>query len=108
SFFNYTLDGTSYSLSTATADSFFVSTGNATSPATLIMAFKKSQPNINIDFYTMGGDVGTFPALFMTANQYDDTLITLVTPFNITFTTYGVPGQFIEGSFTGQFREKMN
>jgi len=109
SFFNYTLDGTNYSLSTATTDSFFVSTGNATSqPATLIMAFKKSQPNINIDFYTQGGAVGTFPLMFMTANQYEDSSITLVTPFNITFTTYGSVGQFIEGNFTGQFREKLN
>jgi len=109
SFFNYTLDGTNYSLSTATADSFFVSTGNATSqPATLIMAFKKNQPNINIDFYTQGGAVGTFPVMFMTANQYGDSSITLVTPFNVTFTTYGVVGQFIEGSFTGQFREILN
>ena len=109
SFFNYTLDGTNYSLSTATTDSFFVSTGNATSqPATLIMAFKKSQPNINIDFYTQGGAVGTFPVMFMTANQYEDSLITLVTPFNVTFTSYGVVGQFIEGSFTGQFREILN
>jgi hypothetical protein len=109
SFFNYTLDGTNYSLSTATTDSFFVSTGNATSqPATLIMAFKKSQPNINIDFYTQGGAVGTFPVMFMTANQYEDSSITLVTPFNVTFTSYGVVGQFIEGSFTGQFREILN
>ena len=109
SFFNYTLDGTNYSLSTATTDSFFVSTGNATSqPATLIMAFKKSQPNINIDFYTQGGAVGTFPLMFMTANQYEDSSITLVTPFNVTFTSYGVVGQFIEGSFTGQFREILN
>ena len=109
SFFNYTLDGTNYSLSTATADSFFVSTGNATSqPATLIMAFKKNQPNINIDFYTQGGAVGTFPVMFMTANQYGDSSITLVTPFNVIFTTYGVVGQFIEGSFTGQFREILN
>ncbi len=109
SFFNYTLDGTNYSLSTATTNSFFVSTGNATSqPATLIMAFKKSQPNINIDFYTQGGAVGTFPVMFMTANQYEDSSITLVTPFNVTFTSYGVVGQFIEGSFTGQFREILN
>jgi hypothetical protein len=109
SFFNYTLDGTNYSLSTATTDSFFVSTGNATSqPATLIMAFKKSQPNINIDFYTQGGAVGTFPVMFMTANQYGDSSITLVTPFNVTFTSYGIVGQFIEGSFTGQFREILN
>ena len=109
SFFNYNLDGTNYSLSTATADSFFVSTGNATSqPATLIMAFKKNQPNINIDFYTQGGAAGTFPVMFMTANQYGDSSITLVTPFNVTFTSYGVVGQFIEGSFTGQFREILN
>ena len=109
SFFNYTLDGTNYSLSTATTDSFFVSTGNATSqPATLIMAFKKNQPNINIDFYTQGGAVGTFPVMFMTANQYGDSSITLVTPFNVIFTSYGAVGQFIEGSFTGQFREILN
>jgi hypothetical protein len=72
------------------------------------MAFKKSQPNINIDFYTQGGAVGTFPVMFMTANQYEDSSITLVTPFNVTFTSYGVVGQFIEGSFTGQFREILN
>ena len=109
SFFNYTLDGSDYSLSTASADSFFVSTGSGTSqPATLVMAFKKSQPNINIDFYTQGGAVGTFPVMFMTANQYGDSSITLVTPFNVTFTTYGAPGQFIEGNFTGQFREILN
>jgi len=109
-FINYTLDGTNYSLSTATnADSFFVSTGNGTSqPVTFVNAFKISQPNINIDFYTQGGAVGTFPLMFMTANQYGDSSITLVTPFNITFTTYGAPGQFIEGSFTGQFREILN
>ena len=110
SFINYTLDGTNYSLSSATTgDSIFVSTGNGTSqPATFVNAFKISQPNINIDFYTQGGAVGTFPVLFMTANQYDDSSITLVTPFNVTFTTYGAPGQFIEGNFTGQFREKSN
>jgi len=109
SFINYTLDGSNYSLSTATADSFFVSTGNGTSqPATFLNAFRISQPNINIDFYTQGGAVGTFPVLFMTANQYDDSSITLVTPFNVTFTTYGAPGQFIEGNFTGQFREILN
>ena len=110
SFINYTLDGTNYSLSTGTsADSFFVSTSNGTSlPVTFVNAFRISQPNINIDFYTQGGAVGTFPLMFMTVNQYGDSSITLVTPFNITFTTYGAPGQFIEGSFTGQFREILN
>ena len=110
SFINYTLDGTNYSLTTATtADSFFVSTSNGTSsPVTFVNAFRISQPNINIDFYTQGGAVGTFPLMFLTANQYGDSSITLVTPFNITFTTYGAPGQFIEGSFTGQFREILN
>ena len=32
----------------------------------------------------------------------------VVTPFNINFTTYGAPGQFIEGNFTGQIREILN
>lgn len=107
---NYTLDGTSYSLSSANpGDSIFVTTGTATSqPVTFISALKIAQPNINVDFYTQGGAVGTFPVMFMTANQYDDSSIVLVTPFNVTFTTYGAVGQFIEGSFTGQFREILN
>ena len=110
SYIDYILDGINYSLSSASpADSFFVSTGNGTSqPVTFVNAFRISQPNINIDFYTQGGTVGTFPIIFMTANQYDDSSITLVTPFNVTFTTYGAVGQFIEGNFTGQFREKSN
>lgn len=107
---NYTLDGTSYSLSSANpGDSIFVTTGTATSqPVTFISALKIAQPNINVDFYTQGGAVGTFPVMFMTANQYDDSSIVLITPFNVTFTTYGAVGQFIEGRFTGQFREILN
>ena len=61
---------------------------------------------MNISFYTQGAAVGVFPLQYLAVNQYDS--ISIVTPFNVNFTTYGLPGQFIEGNFTGQFRELLN
>jgi hypothetical protein len=58
---------------------------------------------MNINFYTQGAAVGTFPMLYLSVNQYDS--VQIVTPFNINFTTYGAPGQFIEGNFNGQIKE---
>jgi hypothetical protein len=63
--------------------------------------------NMNINFMTQGTGVGTFPLNYLAVNQFD-TLIALVAPFNINFTTYGAPGQFIEGNFAGQFRDINN
>ena len=61
---------------------------------------------MNISFFTQGAAVGTFPLQHFSVNQYDS--VFLVTPFNINITTYGAPGQFIEGNFTGQIRESVN
>ena len=61
---------------------------------------------MKINFATQGAAVGTFTLQYLSVNQYDS--ITLVTPFNINITTYGAPGQFIEGNFTGQIREILN
>jgi len=61
---------------------------------------------MNIQFYTQGAAVGTFPMNYLSVNQYDS--VQIVTPFNITFTTYGAPGQFIEGNFSGQIKELPN
>ena len=111
SFIDYSVDGSNYSLSSATpGDSITTygsSTGGTNQTATGVTGFRVSQPNINISFATQGAGVGTFTLNYLAVNQYD-TLITLVAPFNINFTTYGAPGQFIEGNFTGQFRDINN
>jgi Carboxypeptidase regulatory-like domain len=109
-FINYTVDGTNYSLSTATPGDSITNYGSGTSgtnqTATGVSGFRISQPNMKINFSTQGAAVGTFPLQYLLVNQYDS--ISLVTPFNINITTYGAPGQFIEGNFTGQIREILN
>lgn len=107
SYINYTLDGNNFSLSTANpGDSITVFTNAGTQNFTGIDGFRLSQPNVDINFFTSNAAVGTFPLQYLAVNQYDS--VTLVTPFNIVFTTYGIPGQFIEGNFSGQFRDPGN
>ena len=111
SFIDYTVDGTNYNLSSGTPGDSITSYGSGTSgtnqTATGVTGFRAGQPNIHISFATQGAAVGTFTLNFLAVNQFD-TLVTLVAPFNINFTTYGAPGQFIEGNFTGQFRDVNN
>jgi hypothetical protein len=110
SFINYSIDGTNYSLSTATAGDSITNYGSGTSgtnqTATGVSGFRIGQPNMKINFATQGAAIGTFTLNYLSVNQYDS--ITLVAPFNINITTYGAPGQFIEGNFTGQIREILN
>ena len=109
-FINYSVDGTNYSLSTATPGDSITNYGSGTSgtnqTATGLSGFRIGQPTVKINFSTQGAAVGTFTLQYLSVNQYDS--ITLVTPFNINITTYGAPGQFIEGNFTGQIREILN
>jgi len=109
-FINYSIDGTNYSLSNATPGDSITNYGSGISgtnqTATGVSGFRIGQPNIRINFATQGAAVGTFTLQYLSVNQYDS--ITLVTPFNINITTYGAPGQFIEGNFTGQIREILN
>ncbi len=110
SFIDYTVDGSNFSLSTATPGDSISTYGSGNSgtnqPATAVFGFRVSQPNMNISFFTQGAAVGTFPIQYLTVNQYDS--VTLVSPFNLNITTYGAPGQFIEGNFTGQIRDISN
>jgi hypothetical protein len=107
-YINYTVDGNNFSISsTVPGDSITVSTGSGTNTAHLwVNGFKIGQPNQRISFATQGSGVGTFPLQYLSVNQYDS--ITIVTPFNINITTWGAPGQFIEGNFSGQIREIAN
>ena len=110
SFINYSVDGTNYSLSTATPGDSITTYGSGSSgtnqSATAVFGFRMSQPNMKISFSTQGAAVGTFPLQYLLVNQYDSIII--VTPFNVNITTYGLPGQFIEGNFTGQIRDISN
>jgi hypothetical protein len=107
-FINYSLDGSNFTLnSTNPDDSISTYSASGTNQSTTaIFGFRISQPNLNISFYTQGAAVGTFPLQHLSVNQYDS--VSIVTPFNINITTYGAPGQFIEGNFTGQIRELLN
>lgn len=108
SYIDYIVDGSNFSLNTATpGDSLTTfSNGGTTQTFLSVTGFKASQPNINISFYTQGGAVGTFPLQYLAVNQYDS--VSLVAPFNINITAYGAPGQLIEGNFSGQIRELAN
>jgi len=108
SYINYVLDGSNYSISSATpGDSLMAYTSGGTNQNFLsVSGIKMGQPTTHINFYTQGAAVGTFPLQYLTVNQYDS--VSLVTPFNINITAYGAPGQFIEGNFSGQIREIVN
>ena len=105
SFIDYVVDGSNYSLSSATpGDSIRVYTAAGTNQSVInVYGFRVSQPNMNINFQTQGAAIGTFPLQYLSVNQFDS--IALVTPFNINITVYGLPGQFIEGNFSGQIRD---
>lgn len=106
SYIDYVIDGSNYSLSTANPGDSISTYGytGSTQTSTYVLGFRISQPDMYINFHTNNAGVGTFPLTYLNVNQYD-TLTTLVAPFNVTFTTYGAPGEFIEGSFSGQLRE---
>ena len=108
SLIDYVVDGTNYSISTAVAGDSITTWGNSgtTQSTTSVSGFRIAQPGTRIYFYTQGAAVGTFPLQYLSVNQYDS--ISVVAPFNINFTTYGAPGQFIEGNFSGQIREIAN
>jgi len=108
SYIDYTIDGSNYSLSSANIGDTITVYGNSgtTQAATNVNAYRIGQPNMRINFYTPGYGVGTFSMIHLSANQYDS--VQVVTPFNINFTSYGAPGQFIEGNFTGQIRDINN
>jgi hypothetical protein len=108
SFINYSVDGSNYALNTATpGDSISTYSASGTNQnTTAVFGFRAGQPNMKISFYTQGAAVGTFPIQHLSVNQFDS--VSIVTPFNINITTYGAPGQFIEGNFTGQIREMVN
>lgn len=104
SFINYAIDGgADYVLNTSvTGDSIAVYNQGSQNYFD-INGFKLSQPNINIWFGFTGNAVGSYPISIRSINQYDS--IVVVPPMQVNITSFGGPGEFIEGNFNGQFQE---
>jgi hypothetical protein len=110
-YINYTLDGTSYNLSSANpSDSLFgytrlLNTGVAY--ATDLGGFSSSSINdIHIEFPSASMVAGTYQAGYVRAHQAGGG--TPVNPFNVIVTNFPTTaGSFYEGSFSGQFRDSV-
>ncbi len=109
-YFNYTLDGVDYVISSASgADSINAYTyDSVTTVGSYMGGTSGANMNHQITFYfTSNGSAGTFPLLSLGVNGFPQN--TLVTPFNVTVTTFpAAVGQFYVGSFSGQFKESAN
>ena len=106
-FFNYTINGASYTI-TAPTDTIFSFPNPQTNPPRIEVHAQRSTPsvpptydNISIGFTSNGIAAGSTQnmTLFYTRNISDSTNITSPIPVNIT--EYGNIGQFISGNFTG-------
>jgi len=106
-FFNYTINGASYSISYP-ADSLFSFPNPQTNPPRIEVHARRTTPsvpptynNISIGFSSVGIAVGSAQnmTLFYTSNINDSTNFS--TPIAVNITEYGAIGQFIAGNFSG-------
>jgi len=110
-FINYTVDGTSYSINSITPNDSLVSyTTNAqVGPYPLNTYFNGASIGGTKNFTLMFGHnpaTGTYAALGNEFRVNGFTNIQVVQPFLVILTSYpAVPGEFFEGSFSGQFQE---
>lgn len=108
-FFNYTLDGASFNL-TSPGDSLRGKLFGATNQWTSVLSGESmatASRRFSFTFTSPGLTAGTYPLSYINVNTYDST--SLPTPINVTVTNFPtVPGQFYEGSFSGQFRDRSN
>ncbi|MEY4702872.1 MAG: hypothetical protein RIR96_769 [Bacteroidota bacterium] len=107
-FFNYTINGTNYSL-TSPVDTFFMFVNTQSNPATIQISGQNisqgapSNRYISIGFNQAGIAVGSSQnmSMFYTSNISDSTAFT--TPIAVNITEYGAVGQFISGNYSGAF-----
>jgi hypothetical protein len=107
-FFNYTINGTNYSL-TSPVDTFFMFVNTQSNPATIQISGQNisqgapSSRYISIGFNQAGIAVGSSQnmSMFYTSNISDSTAFT--TPIAVNITEYGAVGQFISGNYSGAF-----
>lgn len=102
-FFNYTIDGNSYSINRSVPFNYMSQTPDSlNSNATRILGYIAYPTSSAI---TLGlSTVGIAPGNAQTATYFSSDitqLTTIPTPFNVNITEYGAVGQFIAGNFTG-------
>ena len=103
-YINYTLDGTDYSI-TRPGDSLYAYSYLIQNTPPNLTSFYGMKQNVYIGFsYLHSNASGSFPLSNLAVQGYDS-IVTFIQPFNITITKYpSAPGEFYEGSFTGQFK----
>lgn len=107
SFFNYSVDGVNYSLSSANGDTLSGSANldpNGTG-FRVISGISRTRPNTVFIDVEYDGTLtpGTFPIVSLGVNQLNNFAPDI--PFNVTITNFGTVGQFIEGSINARVLE---
>jgi hypothetical protein len=107
-FLNYTLDGTSYSITSADSLTAFTQSQGGGSSNTYINGVKTSTgDNFAFKFAHTANVAGTYPLTNMTVQTYNN--LTVIQPFNVTITAFPQAiGDFYVGSLTGQFKDGSN
>lgn len=109
-YFNYTLDGTTYTISNPASDSLVAFTQLGTSGYTTFLSgsINSSQTGyIDLRFSHMTIAAGNYPVIDLQVNNFPNT--TIIAPFNVNVTNLpAIVGQFYEGSFSGQFKDAAN
>jgi hypothetical protein len=105
-FINYTIDGTSYAISST--DSLTAFTDGTTTFTTYIDGAEIGTGNrMSFKFDHAATVAGTYPVTNMSTQNFNN--LTLVQPFNVTVTNFPqAVGDFYEGNFTGQFKDGSN
>ena len=107
-YINYSVDGNSYSISTAGNDTLlFATTNNAQPSGFLTTVYGHHTSNEHIFFtFANNGVPGTYPLNHMEVLNYTRTA--LVAPLDVSLTVFPQVGQFYEGNFSGQFRDSSD
>jgi len=107
-YINYTIDGTSYSITALDSLSAFTQAQNTTSSNTYINGMQISTGNnMSFKFAHTSNVAGIYAVTGMGTQNFIN--LTIVQPLNVTITSFPqVIGQFYEGNFLGQFKDASN
>jgi hypothetical protein len=107
-FLNYTLDGTSYSITSADSlTAFTQSQGGGSSNSYIDGSKGGTGDHLSFKFAHSSDVAGTYPLINMTVQAYNN--LTVIQPFNVTITAFPqTVGEFYEGNFSGQFTDSSN
>jgi hypothetical protein len=106
-YINYNLDDTLHAISSLVGDTVLAYPDSLQGSTGAQFYGYHGATSDYIQFRFNATGTGTFPMLGIMANNR--WAATLIQPFNVVITSYPVsPGQFWEGTFTGQFKEQNN